>query len=251
MYKLVLLDLDGTLLTSDKIISEFNCSVIHDIKDKAKVILVSARSFNRIKPYLEQLHLCDSDNYTIAFNGGIVSDNLENRILDNKIKKGSLFQLYDFLRYYTDYTCSFYTYEQCVSTKEIENIKDFISKYDIYKVVCLNDEDSIQKLRLSIPNEIFNLFEITCSESTRIEFVEKGNTKENAIEKLLRLLSIDKKDVIAIGDGENDIGMLEYVGCGVAMGNANDEVKSHAKLITDTNDNDGVGKILIQLIVEK
>lgn len=247
MYKLVLLDLDGTLLTTDKKISDFNCNTIKNLKGNTKFVLASARSFKRIYPYLEQLNLCDRNNYTISFNGGVISNNLGNKILDKKIKKESLLELCDFLVTY-NYECYLYTYEERISIKELDNIKDFTSENSIYKVVCLNDKFSISKLRAELPNHFNKLFEITCSEPTIIEFVEKGNTKVNAICKLLETLSIDKQDVIAIGDGENDIGMIDFVGCGIAMGNAIENVKSHADLITDTNDNDGVGKILQRIL---
>ena len=63
----------------------------------------------------------------------------------------------------------------------------------------------------------------------------------------LKRLNIKKEEIIAIGDGENDIDMIKFAGCGIAMGNASIEVKKVAKLVTDTNDNDGVGKILNEI----
>ena len=65
MEKIVVLDLDGTLLNSNKEISKFTCGVIKKIKDNNKIVLASARGFTRIKPYLEELELLSSDNYTI------------------------------------------------------------------------------------------------------------------------------------------------------------------------------------------
>ena len=65
---------------------------------------------------------------------------------------------------------------------------------------------------------------------------------------MLEVLKIDREEIIGIGDSENAIDMIEFAGCGIAMANASADVKRAADIITDSNDNDGVGKILIQLL---
>lgn len=75
----------------------------------------------------------------------------------------------------------------------------------------------------------------------------KGNTKSLGIDKMLEHWGISLQDTIAFGDGGNDISMLSHVGMGVAMGNASDEVKSHAKYVTDTVDEHGIEKALLHL----
>lgn len=74
--------------------------------------------------------------------------------------------------------------------------------------------------------------------------MKKGATKANAIKILIDYLKINKEEVIAIGDGGNDIPMFEIAGYKVVMGNANEYVKSKADYITDTNNNNGVAKAL-------
>ncbi len=72
------------------------------------------------------------------------------------------------------------------------------------------------------------------------DLIPNGSSKAIGIEKMLAHFGIRKEEAMAFGDGANDIEMLEYVGCGVAMGNASDEVKQHADYVTDDVDSDGI-----------
>lgn len=77
--------------------------------------------------------------------------------------------------------------------------------------------------------------------------IRKGISKATGIDAICQYYGIDLQDTMAVGDGGNDIAMLQHAGIGVAMGNASDEVKAHADYVTDTVDNDGVAKLLRQL----
>lgn len=248
MYKLVILDLDGTLLTSEKKISDYTCDVIRSIKNNIKIVLASARAFTTIKPYLEKLDLINHDNITIAFNGSLVLDNLENILINEEIGTDEKNIIQKYIDINNNTSWFYYTYEDRIKRDDIDNILDFLNKNSIYKIVCVSDEETINSMRNNLPQIIINSFQITSSEPTRIEFVKKGMTKLEAIKYILNKYNIKSTEVIAIGDGENDIDMLKFAGCGVAMGNASDEVKRAADIETDTNDNDGVGKILNNLL---
>ncbi|MCK5761887.1 MAG: HAD hydrolase family protein, partial [Candidatus Izimaplasma sp.] len=75
----------------------------------------------------------------------------------------------------------------------------------------------------------------------------KGGLKEKGIEILVNKLNIDISDVIVIGDGYNDISMMKYVKNSVAMGNAHDDVKKHASIVTDHISDDGLYKAFVNL----
>ena len=250
MYKAIILDLDGTLLTSKKDISDYTINVIKKIKKTTKFILASARGFSSIKPYIEKLDLLNKDNYTIAFNGSLIVNNLEDLVVDESIDKNKIHVFQEYINNNSFLEWHYYTYDKNIIINDISNIEDFINNNKIYKVVCISDENEILRMRNNMPQNIFDSFQITSSELTRIEFVKKGMKKIDAIKLLLDKLNIDSSEVIAIGDGENDIDMISYAGIGVAMGNATDEVKSVANMVTDTNDRDGVGKILNKLMKE-
>lgn len=247
MYKMVILDLDGTLLTSEKKISPYTKDIIKKLSKKVKIILASARGINTIKPYAEQLEILNNNNYIIAFNGSLIVDNLENVIVQEEINKEEKEILQQYINDNLSIEWYYYTYERRFKNDEISDIHKFLYENKIYKIVCIANQNKILDMRKNMSKDINNAFQITSSETDRIEFVKKGMKKIEAIKILLNKLNISTSEVIAIGDGENDIDMIKYAGCGVAMGNATEVVKNVADNVTDTNDNDGVGKILERL----
>lgn len=105
-------------------------------------------------------------------------------------------------------------------------------------MMCINEEAEEFCLSLVKSNPDYDYAHSINLKS--FELYPKKNTKATAILKILDILNINLKDSYAFGDGSNDIEMLSTVGCGIAMGNANDEVKKYAKKITDTVHEDGV-----------
>ena len=85
---------------------------------------------------------------------------------------------------------------------------------------------------------------VTSWNETGIDIIPKGGGKSAGIEKYIREHGIDRSEIMAFGDGENDVDMLQYAGVGVAMGNACDKVKAVADYVTDTVENDGIEKAL-------
>ena len=100
-----------------------------------------------------------------------------------------------------------------------------------------------------MPKCIFENLEIKSSELNRIEFVNKGMTKLKAIKLILNKLKIDKENVVAIGDGENDIDMIKFAGYGIAMSNSPEIVKENADIVTKySNNEDGVYYVINELL---
>ena len=85
----------------------------------------------------------------------------------------------------------------------------------------------------------------------KINIINTSASKGNAINGLCKFLKIDINDVIAIGDGINDISMIKFAGLGIAMENAIDEVKNAASYVTDSNKNDGVAKAIKKFILDQ
>ena len=140
-------------------------------------------------------------------------------------------------------------YDNRLLRKDISDIKEFVNKNKIYKIVGISTPEVIDKIRNNLPKCILDNLEITSSELNRIEFVNKGMTKVKAIELLLNKLDIDKENVVAIGDGDNDIDMIKYVGCGIAMLNSPEIVKENADIVTKhTNNEDGVYYVIKELL---
>ena len=77
----------------------------------------------------------------------------------------------------------------------------------------------------------------------------KYTSKLSALKKILRILDIDKMDVIAIGDSESDIDIINFTGLGIAMGNASEAVKKNADFVVSDNDNDGVAEAINKFVL--
>lgn len=248
--KAIILDLDGTLLDDNKKIGNKTIHYLKQIKNKVKIIPASARQFCTIKPYLENLGLLDENNYTICFNGSLIVNNKESEIFSSYIDKRVVIKIDNFiLDNKIDWT--YYLYDNRLLRNEIRNIEKFVNENKIYKIVGVSTPSVIRKIRSNLPKEVLDNLEITSSELNRIEFVNKGMTKIKAIELLLNKLDIDKENVVAIGDGDNDIDMIKYVGCGIAMSNSPKIVKENADIVTKySNNEDGVYYTIKELLGE-
>lgn len=246
--KAIILDLDGTLLDDNKKISDKTIEFLKQLKEDIKIIPASARQFCTIKPYLEKLDLLDDNNYTICFNGSLIVNNKEKELFSSYIEKNVVIKIDDLiLDNNIDWT--YYLYDNRLLRKDIGDIKEFVNKNKIYKIVGISTPEVIDKIRNNLPKCILDNFEITSSELNRIEFVNKGMTKVKAIELLLNKLDIDKENVVAIGDGDNDIDMIKYVGCGIAMSNSSEIVKENADIVTkNSNNEDGVYYAIKELL---
>ena len=247
MYKMIVLDLDGTLLNSKEEIDELTRQTIMNVSHRVKIVLASARGFYRIFPYVEKLDLKKEDQYTIAYNGSITLSNLEVIIDEQFISKENLERLMIFMKAKNQYRWSLYGYDFNRDLSVITELNEFIEKHRIYKVVVKGDEKQITKERAQMPSELTEVFEVTSSEPTRFEFVQKGRTKVQAIADLAYKLNIKQDEIVAIGDGENDISMIRYAGLGVAMGNANSKVKAAADFVCEDNEHSGVAQVLLSM----
>ena len=140
-------------------------------------------------------------------------------------------------------------YDSRLLRNDISDIDEFVNKNKVYKIVGISTPDVVDKIRKNLPEIILDNLEITSSELNRIEFVNKGMTKVKAIELLLNKLDINKENVVAIGDGDNDIDMIKYAGCGIAMSNSPEIVKENADIVTkNSNNEDGVYYAIKELL---
>jgi len=124
-----------------------------------------------------------------------------------------------------------------ISRKYLESNYN-IDDIQTYKIEMLSKDKKGRDYCLSIKNDNYEY--IQDSKEKYFELYSKRNTKATGILKALDYLNIKIENSYAFGDGKNDIEMLSTVGCGIAMGNASDEIKGYAKKVTDTVHNDGI-----------
>ena len=253
-YKLISCDLDGTLLDDDKNVEK---RIIDRINDLVKMgvwfVIATGRPCTGTKRYID---LLDKDMPVILYNGSVIRMGKSNKLLFNEfLNEEDAFCIikrikehngtYIFWRNevpYVNKTDDYIT--SYVKISKVEPMIDDEKNYkDITKIIWFNDKDKLKEYEKTMFND---LDDVNCFTSmpTYLEFVNKKASKEKALEKVCELLNIKKEEVIAIGEGNNDTGMIKFARIGVAMENASAEVKKCADIIVPSNNDGGVMEVL-------
>lgn len=266
MTRLVAIDLDGTLLNSHGVISQATCETIQKIRGKGiKVVLCTGRPYYSLAPILSQLQLMDKDEYVISFNGALLTSLLNKKPLFQKtISYADYQELADLgeslqLGYHAQCQDGIYTsskiidpytaYDSYLNRTSIHCLsdKDF-QKLAIYKMMFVGEKESLASAIEKIPEQFSQRFNQMKSMYCFYEFLDKKVSKGQTLYRLAKNLQIDSRDILAIGDNENDLSMLEMSGVSVVMGNAEPKIKLYADYVTKTNEDDGVNYSLLQLL---
>lgn len=266
MYKLLALDMDGTLLKNDGTISNKTKEALNYAKSKnIKIVIATGRPIQGVMNYIKELNLIGNDEYVLAYNGSAVYNTkslkpiLHNGLLGKEAK--DIFNLSRKL----DAEFHGFTDECCIAVKEniytegekihnhvpvkiIDFQRDLNDDDLILKVMIMENEKKLNEIVKKIPSEFFERYNCVRSTSFMFEFMNKACSKSVGLSELALYLNINKNEIIAFGDAENDIDMIEYAGLGVAMGNASNLVKSRADYITLSNEEDGIAEVIYELL---
>jgi Cof subfamily protein (haloacid dehalogenase superfamily) len=267
MYKLIALDMDGTLLTTDKGISERNQTAIKAAEARGvKVVLASGRPLIGLSKYLEELNLLKEEDYVLSFNGGLVQNTKTQEIVSKLPLKGSdLKYIYKISKELNINIHAFSAKEGLITPKVTQyteyeaeingidiNIKDFnevSDDEDIIKVMMIDPQEILDTAIEKLPAEVYEKYSVFKSSPFFLEFTHKEVDKGLGLKKLGEYLGIKREEIIACGDAGNDLSMVKYAGLGVAMGNATSEVKEAANFITTSNDEDGIANVIEKFIL--
>jgi len=289
MYKLIAIDIDGTLLSSEGMVSWDNRQAIRKALDKGiLVVLCSGRIAGSVRIYAK---LTGADRFMIAGNGSVVRDLRQNfnlyesvmpqdkclSIIDICHENNVYFHAYigdklvtEELKYTSlgyDIENRFYPPEDRIAIEVVDDIKEYISTRREYpnKFVVISDEK--QPLRpvgeeiMAMPGiEMVNPFKYDCRLirdgvtmydmcTFNLEIMSQNTNKGKALKILAEYLGILPDEIMAVGDNENDIHMIEFAGLGVAMGNAAASLKERADHITQTNNESGVAKAIEKFLL--
>ena len=267
MYKLVAIDMDGTLLNDEKKISERNRQAIRQATENGCMIVISTgRGFVGVERYLKDLGLDKKGQYALTMNGGAAYDCFTKKPITNIGIKGS--DLHKIYKMNKDLGLKIqaYTLDKCVALEEniytnferdyigseiqiLDFCKDIDEDDDIMKVLLLDEPEILDEKIKLIPKEIIEEYNCVKSLPMCLEILNKECNKGLGLERMIKVLGIKKEEVIAIGDESNDYEMIKFAGLGVAMGNANPMIKEISDYITDTNDNDGVAKVIEKFVL--
>ena len=260
-YKIISMDFDGTLLTSDKKVSDKNKKILLNFKKEKYIIVgITARNLSSVK------NVCDINmfNYIILNNGAYIYD-VENKDTTtlSEIDKKVAVKITDYFEkdaYQIDY-CSlnkYYIYknenidnrEFFKKVKSIDEVKEKIARMNIFIKDNIKIKNSLEYIENNYKNlEVIEMSDTdTKNSKTWLAFTSKGTNKLETLKKLCLKLDIDINEVIFFGDGGNDLSIISNVGLGVAMGNALEEVKNKAKKITLSNNEDGIAYFLEKIL---
>ena len=273
-YKLICIDMDGTLLSDKHEVPELNKEMIKEAtKQGVKVAITTGRIFTSAKRYSD---LIGTDTPIIASNGAYIREKDKDEVIyESNLSKEQFYKILEVIKKYNlnvyFNTCDTMITESVIpdnhayKTMDAEladeyKIKfkenaDFDKVFDefkgkILKAICIENENKETLNKAKEEMQKYDDLEVVSSWHNNFEVMPKGTSKGNAVKILAQMLGIDREEVICIGDSENDLSMIKYAGLGVAMGNALDIVKENADYITDTNSNAGVGKVIQKFILE-
>jgi len=272
-YKLICIDMDGTLLNSNHKISKISKSTLKKAHDMGvNVVISTGRTYVDAVAYSDLIGL---NTPIIACTGAMIKEKhgdevIHKSVIDEEICK-KLLRIFKKYKVKPFFNSVYKVYCGDLKLKiamecfkiggfinrsvKLKYIKDEEKWFDVFRQeknniikceIINRNREKMHNIRKELEN--INGIEITCSSEHNIEITKKGASKGRAIEILANYYNIKREEIIAIGDSDNDVSAIEFAGMGVAMGNANERVKNKSNFITESNDNDGVAKVIEKFI---
>lgn len=255
MSKIIAVDLDGTLLNSNKKCSQETKNYLKGLKKQDYIIVIATgRILNSAKGAIEE---GDFVNYIVSDAGATIYNNdtgkIEKQSIISKEYIEKILSMFDDNwekmaicdhDYYNIYSMENYPYQKY--DKKIEGKEKFLQECNniTHMNISLKDFSKVQQLKngLSklVPELNFTIMQDSFSDRQWLEIFNKGVSKYDAIKEIAQIKRIPNKDIICFGDGLNDVDMIKRSGVGVSMGNALPQVKESADFVTLSNDENGV-----------
>lgn len=251
-YKVVFFDIDFTLVNKDKEIAQDTIEAIHQLKKNGFIpAIASGRPLYMCEPIAKTLGI----DTIVCINGSLVM-NKGKIIHKHIIKKEALAELEEHA-FKNGHALSYVTLEGAFANQNehpyiLECFNELKFPPPEYRPKAWSELDTFQVLVYCIkgeehPYQPMESIRFLRTHDYTLDGISRGSSKAKGIEVLLEHLNIDRSQAVAFGDGLNDLEMISYVGMGVAMGNAHEELKSQANFITKSVDNGGIAYGLRQL----
>lgn len=238
-YKLIALDLDGTLLSRDKTISPENAKWIRAAEHAGiKVTIATGRPISDVTGYVEQLKI---DCPLVINNGSEVWNSPGILHSRRELSSQSIARLFELLQT-NEEELEFWAHTASGRINRSNVPADLTTVQWLQFAIRSHNPDLLLALRERLAS--WDMFEISNSHVTNLECNAPGITKASGLLEVCSIIGIDMSEVIAIGDSLNDIPMIRAAGLGIAMGNAQEPVKRAADAIAPSNQEDGVAKMI-------
>lgn len=272
-YRMVVLDMDGTLLTDDKKISERNKEAILQASLRGvKVIISTGRIYTSAKVYSEMIGI---DTPIIASNGAYIREKDRDEVIYARLLgEENAMEVIRLTRKHNIY-CNLLTWDTIYAEKlsftalnytkwnaelpEDKRVNVHVIGNSEWEAVINENKNEILKAVIvhEVPDELADLrlevaklnVEIASSFSNNFEVMNKGVSKGDAVRKLAEYYGLSRDEIICIGDNENDISMIQFAGMGIAMENSLESTKNAARFVTKSNNDDGVAYAIEKFIL--
>ncbi len=261
-YKLIVLDIDGTLTNSKKEITPATREALIKIQEQGiYVAIASGRPTPGTRKVAEELRLSRFGNFVLSFNGGRVTNCKTGEVvLDKTISaemagvlcEEALAADVGILTYDNECALAGTKVDEYmelearingIEMKQVGPFKDYVD-FPVNKCLMTGEPERLVELEKELKEKYAGKLNIFRSEPFFLELMPKGIDKASVLKNFLPFLGITRDQVICCGDGYNDKTMIEFAGLGVAMANARDEVKAVADYITSSNDEDGIVQVI-------
>ncbi|MEE3483883.1 MAG: Cof-type HAD-IIB family hydrolase [Bacteroidales bacterium] len=261
-YKILVLDIDGTLTNSKKEIPPRTKSAILKAQEKGAIVaLASGRPSPGITHVANELELDRFGGYVLSFNGGVITNYQTKEVIFEKVlPDGVIPVLYEeakkagvaIVSYLDDAIVTetpeakYIDYEAFLNHMKVVKVDDFVDtlRSPVTKCLMVGDPEILVKEEERLKKKLGDRLNVFRSEPFFLEIMPQNIDKAYSLNKLLKHLKMTREEMIACGDGFNDRSMIEFAGLGVAMCNAQPEVKAVADLVTLTNDEEGVALVV-------
>lgn len=267
--ELVAIDMDGTLLDpAHKLTPRVKQAIAEARALGVHIVLTSGRPVPGLAPFLQELGIEGDDDYCIACNGGLVQRigpretvveyplSFDDFVYCEQVAReiGVHFQALDAQRMYTpNQDISIYTVADSHLSRmplSYRRVADMDPGMSFIKLMMIDEPDVLDAAIARLPTALTERFAVLKSAPFFLEVFDRRAGKGPSLQKLAEHLGIDRANVMAIGDQENDLTMLQYAGTSVAMGNAIDAVKATARFETATNADEGVAKAIERFVLQ-
>jgi len=257
-YKLIAVDMDGTLLDERKCITERTLAAVKLAGERGVFVCLSTgRPLCGVHSYMEQLRL---NTPVITCNGAVVIDPDSGKIIHSQFLQ--LQAARDVWQRGKEYNTTMCVWvgdklyvnrfdERTEDYKKLSGVQPeivydigLLANIGISKILWYDNVERIQQYKTELSSQMKQSVRCVTSDPHFLEFTDKNVSKASALECLGDYLGIPREQIMAIGDGENDLPMLEYAGLSVAMGNAAEHIRSCCNYVTDTNVSDGAAKAI-------
>ena len=264
-YKMLVLDMDDTLLTDDHRISEINKEALRKAQELGVyVVLASGRPTPAMTAFAAELNLAHYDSYILAYNGAVIMSMKDNSILfEQSLTKEEIHRLYDFSvahkvhiityidgQIVSETNSPYIDIEKNITGMPFYNVTDFKEAVHSSAIKCiLLEEPTYLKevealLKAEMPDK-----SVATSKPYFLEVTHHGIDKAESLKRLAAKLNIKQAEIIAVGNAGNDLSMVEYAGLGVWVDNVTPELRDKANFIVASNNNNGVAEVVERFIL--